>query len=280
MTKTMEGREVVASLNENIKLNVAKLNEKGIKPTLAIVRLGENPSDLSYERGATKRGETVGINVKSYALDEKASEKNVIDTIRQLNGDDSIHGILLFRPLPKGLNEEKIKEEISVRKDVDGITNSSLAGVFASIDLGFTPCTAQACMEILKYFKTTMKGKKTVIIGRSLVVGKPVAMLLLKEDATVTICHSKTENLPEISREADIVIVATGRGKSVGAEFFNGNQVVIDVGINVDEEGKLCGDVDFDNVKDNVKAITKVPGGVGTVTTSVLMKNVVEAANG
>lgn len=278
MAKQLLGKEVNASLNERIKEEVAKLQQAGISPKLAILRVGENESDISYERGATKRCETLGVECEKYLLPFDVTEEALLDVIAKVNEDASIHGVLLFRPLPKHLNEEKIINHLNPEKDVDGITDGSLAGVFAGKDLGFAPCTAQACIEILDHYEIDCTGKRIAVIGRSLVVGRPVAMMLMQKNGTVTICHTRTKNMESIVREADIVVVAAGKPGVVDAGFVRPGQVVIDVGIHVNAEGKLCGDVKYDEVESLVEAITPVPGGVGAVTTSVLVSHVVEAA--
>lgn len=279
MAKQLLGKEVTAALNERIKNKVAKLKEKGVEPTLAIVRVGENGSDLSYEKGATKRCDTLGVAVKKYVLPLDVSQEELLKVIDEINHDDKIHGVLMFRPLPKTLNQAVIENALDPRKDIDCMTDLSNSGVFTGKQIGFPPCTPQACMEILDHYGIDPKGKKAVVIGRSLVVGKPAAMMLLKKNATVTICHTKTVDMPSVAREADILLVAAGHAKTVGADFVRPGQVVIDVGINYNEEtGKICGDVDYDAVEPIVEAITPVPGGVGSVTTSVLVSHVVEAA--
>lgn len=278
MAKQLLGKEVNAQLNERIKADVAALKEKGIKPTLGIIRVGEREDDLSYERGATKRCETLGVSYKKYVLPVEAAQEDVLRVIDEVNNDPQIHGVLLFRPLPKHLDEEKIINALAPEKDVDGITDGSLAGVFAGKALGYAPCTPSACMEILDHYGIDPAGKKCVVIGRSLVVGKPAAMMLLKKNGTVTICHTKTQDMPSVVKEADIVIVAAGRVGVVGGEYLRAGQVVLDVGINMGPDGKLCGDVNYTEAEPIVDAITPVPGGVGSVTTSVLLAHVVDAA--
>jgi methylenetetrahydrofolate dehydrogenase (NADP+)/methenyltetrahydrofolate cyclohydrolase len=278
MAKQLLGKEVTASMNEKIKAKAALLQEKGITPTLGIIRVGEREDDLSYERGAVKRCETLGVAYKKYLLGEDVSEDELLRTIEEVNKDDAINGVLLFRPLPKHLNEDRIINALDPAKDVDGITDASIAGVFSGKQQGFAPCTPQACMEILDYYGIECAGKKAVLVGRSLVVGKPAAMMLLKKNATVTICHTKTVDMPSVVKAADIVIVAAGRAGVVDASYLRQGQVVIDVGINLNEAGKLCGDVKYDEAEEIVDAITPVPGGVGSVTTSVLVGHVVEAA--
>ena len=274
MAKQLLGKEVTAALNERIKADVAKLQEKGINPTLCIIRVGENGSDISYEKGATKRCETLGVACEKILLPADVSQDELLATIDKVNKDDHIHGVLLFRPLPKHLNQSVIENALDPAKDVDCMTDGSMSGVFTGKKLGFPPCTPQACMEILDHYGVDCTGKKAVVIGRSLVVGKPAAMMLLKKNATVTICHTKTVDMPAVAREADILVVAAGRAGVVGADYVREGQTVIDV----NAEGKLCGDVDYAAVEPIVDAITPVPGGVGSVTTSVLVGHVVEAA--
>ena len=278
MAKQLLGKEVTAALNERIKADVATLNAKGIKPTLGIIRVGERPDDLSYERGATKRCETLGVEYKKYLLPADVTQEELLKVVDEVNNDDNIHGVLMFRPLPKHINQTVVENALAAEKDVDCQTDASLGGVFTGKKVGFPPCTPQACMEILDHYGIDCTGKKAVVIGRSLVVGKPAAMMLIKENATVTVCHTRTIDMPSVAREAEILIVAAGRAGVVGAEYVSSGQTVIDVGINVNEEGKLCGDVDYAAVEPIVDAITPVPGGVGSVTTSVLVGHVVEAA--
>lgn len=278
MAQTLLGKEVTAALNERIKADVEKLKSAGVNPTLGIIRVGERGDDISYERGAMKRCDTLGVAVKQYLLPADVTQEQLIATIEEVNKDDSIHGVLMFRPLPKHLDEEAACQALDPEKDVDGITDGSMVGVFTGQKKGFPPCTPQACMEILDHYGIDCTGKKAVVIGRSLVVGKPAAMMLIKKNATVTVCHTKTVDMPAVCREADILIVAAGRAGVVDKPYFAPGQVVIDVGINVNAEGKLCGDVKFEDAEPIVGAITPVPGGVGSVTTSVLVGHVVEAA--
>ena len=287
MAKRLLGKEVNEALVASLQKRTAALLEKGIVPTLGIIRLGENPSDLSYEKGATKRAEEVGVAVKNYILPETASKEEVLAVIDQVNADDSVHGVLMFRPLPKHLkaDQDEICNRLAPKKDVDSMTHMSNAGVFEGQDLGYAPCTPSACMEILDYYGIDCKGKNAVVIGRSLVVGKPAAMMLMQKNATVTMCHTKTVNTAEICRGADIIISAAGDLNSLTKDYVRPGQVVIDVSMNWNPEkitskgkGGMSGDAIFDEVEPIVEAITPVPGGVGAVTTSVLMKHVVEAA--
>ena len=240
--------------------------------------MGEREDDLSYERGVIARCGKVGVEVKQFLLPTDASQDDLLKAIAEVNAEDTIHGCLLFRPLPKQFNDRTVRAALAPEKDIDGITDDSLAGVFTNTDLGYAPCTAQACLEILKYYNIPLSGRRAVVVGRSLVVGKPAAMMLDRENATVTICNSRTQNLPAICKEADVVVVAMGKMGAVGADCLREGQTVVDVGIHVNEEGKLCGDVKFSEAEPVVDAITPVPGGVGTVTTSVLVGHVVQAA--
>ncbi len=278
MATILKGAPVVAAMNERNAVLCEQLKAKGIIPTLAVVRVGEREDDLSYERGVMTRCGKVGVEVKQFLLPADASQDELLKVIAEINADDSIHGCLLFRPLPKQFNDRTVRAALAPEKDIDGITDSSLAGVFTNTDLGYAPCTAQACLEILKYYNIPLSGRRAVVVGRSLVVGKPAAMMLDRENATVTLCNSHTQNLPALCKEADVVVVAMGKMDAVGADCLREGQTVVDVGIHVNEEGKLCGDVKFGEAEPIVDAITPVPGGVGTVTTSVLVGHVVQAA--
>ena len=278
LAKILDGKQVVEALNERIKAEVDSLKGQGISPDLAIIRIGEREDDIAYERGAIRRLESLGIDVDTYRLAADISQEELLAIIEEINNDSEIHGCLLLRPLPKHIDDNVVRNALLPAKDIDGITDASLAGVFTGIATGFPPCTPQACMEILDHFDIEVSGKKAVVVGRSLVVGKPVAMMLLQKNATVTICHTRTQDMPAVCREGEILIVAAGRAGIVGADYLSPGQVVIDVGINMGEDGKLKGDVDFAAAEAVVAAITPVPGGVGTVTTSVLAKHVVEAA--
>ena len=247
-------------------------------PKLGIIRIGEKQDDIAYERNAVKRCEKLSVAYEKFLLPEDVTEEMVIDTIQKLNKAEDIHGVLVFRPLPSHLDEEKILNTLDVEKDVDGITNLSMAGIFAGKEMGYAPCTASACIRLLDHYGIDCTGKKAVIVGRSLVVGKPVSMMLLKKNATITVCHTKTKNIKQEVQAADIVVAAAGSAGFIKKEHLRTGQVVIDVGINVNEEGNLCGDVAFDEAEPIVDAITPVPGGVGGVTTSILVEHVVNAA--
>ena len=278
MAQILKGAPVVAAMNEANAARCAALKEKGITPTLAVVRVGAREDDLSYERGVMTRCGKVGVEVKQYLLPADAAQDDLLKVIAQINADDTIHGCLLFRPLPRQFDDRTVRAALAPEKDIDGITDGSLAGVFTNTAIGYPPCTAQACLEILKYYSIPLSGRRAVVVGRSLVVGKPAAMMLDRENATVTICNSRTQDLPALCREADVLVVAMGRMGAIGGDCLRAGQVVVDVGIHVNEEGRLCGDVRFAEAEPVVDAITPVPGGVGTVTTSVLVGHVVEAA--
>jgi methylenetetrahydrofolate dehydrogenase (NADP+)/methenyltetrahydrofolate cyclohydrolase len=287
MAKKLLGKEVNEALVASLQTRTAALREKGITPCLGIVRLGENPSDLSYEKGATKRAEEVGVAIKNYILPEATTKEELLAVIDGINADDSVHGVLMFRPLPKHLknDQDEICNRLDPKKDVDSMTHMSNAGVFEGQDLGYAPCTPAACMEILDYYGIDCKGKNAVVIGRSLVVGKPAAMMLMAKNATVTICHTRTVNTAEICKNADIIVSAAGVLNSLTKDYVREGQIVIDVSMNWNPEkittkgkGGMSGDAVYEEVEPIVEAITPVPGGVGAVTTSVLMKHVVEAA--
>ena len=278
MAMILKGAPVVAAMNEANAARCEALKAKGITPTLAVVRVGAREDDLSYERGVMTRCGKVGVAVRQYLLPADAAQEQLLDVIHGINADPAIHGCLLFRPLPKQFDDRTIRAALSPEKDIDGITDGSLAGVFTNTAIGYPPCTAQACLEILRYYDLPLSGKRAVVVGRSLVVGKPAAMMLDRQNATVTLCNSRTQNLPALCKEADILVVAMGKMGFIGGDCLREGQVVVDVGIHVNAEGKLCGDVRFAEAEPVVGAITPVPGGVGTVTTSVLVSHVVDAA--
>lgn len=279
MAELLKGADVVNALGEKMSGEINALKEKGVSPTLAILRVGERDDDISYEKTAVNRCAKVGVETKSVVLPVDVTQDKLMESVESLNNDPGIHGVLIFRPLPKHLDEAAVCAALKPEKDVDGITEGSLAGVFAGTGKGFPPCTAQACVEILDYYGIDCKGKRVVIIGRSLVVGKPAAIMLMGKHATVTVCHTRTVDVASVARNAEILIVAAGKMESVTKEYFSPGQVVIDVGIHwSDEKNKLVGDVVFDEADPIVASITPVPGGVGTVTTSVLVSHVVEAA--
>ena len=279
MAEIWKGAPVAAALSETVAAEAAALQERGVVPTLAILRVGERDDDLAYERGAMKRCEKVGVAVKNVVLPVDVDSETFFAALKDLNTDPAVHGILMFRPLPKQLDGEKARKLLAPEKDVDGCTDGSLAGVFTNTPLGFPPCTAQAAMEILRYYGVDPKGKRVAVIGRSLVIGRPVAMMLMHANATVTVCHTRTLDVPSVTREADIVVAASGQMESVGAAYLRPGQIVIDVGIGWNEaKQKLCGDVLQEEAEPIAAALTPVPGGVGSVTSAVLAKHVVEAA--
>lgn len=278
MAHILEGSKVIESLNSRILEQVAQLKAQSVVPTLALVRVGEREDDIAYERGAIKKAAALGVDTRSLVLSEESTTADLCTCIKELNYDASVHGVLLFRPLPEHINEDQVCNTLAPQKDIDGITNLSLAGVFSHTNMGYAPCTAQACIEILDHYGYELAGKKAVVVGRSLVVGKPLAMLLLERNATVTVAHSRTKDLPKTVQEAEIVIACVGKAELLNASYFSPGQIVIDVGINVNESGKLVGDVKADEAHGIVEALSPVPGGVGAVTTSVLVKNVVDAA--
>ena len=278
MAEHWKGAPVAQALTVRLIVKANQLKVQGIVPTLAIVRVGERPEDLSYERGALKRCEKVGIRVRQFTLPEESSHGDLLALIEQINADREIHGCLLFRPLPPQIDEAAICAALDPAKDVDGITAGSLAAVFTGSGAGYPPCTAQACMEILDYYGCDLTGKRAVVVGRSLVVGKPLSMLLLGKNATVTLCHTRTAGLAAECRRAEVLIAAAGRANMIGRDHLAPGQLVLDVGTNVDENGNLVGDVDFAAADEIVGAVTPVPGGVGAVTTSVLAAHVLQAA--
>lgn len=278
MAQILKGAEVVNSLKERIIGEVLKIKEFGVSPTLAIVRLGANPDDISYEKGAIKRCEGLGIDCLPHEFPQDISQEQLIFELRKFSLDPRIHGILIFRPLPGHISEREVKFSLDPSKDVDCFHPYNVAKIFEGDDTGFPPCTSQAVLEIIDHYGVEVQGKRVTIIGRSQVVGKPLAMMLLKRNATVTICHTKTVGLEKIARDSEILIAACGKPRMIDSSFLNPGQIVIDVGINVDEKGNICGDVNFEEAEKIVSGITPVPGGVGTVTTSVLAMNVVKAA--
>ncbi len=275
MTQHLKGAAVSAEIIENIRM---KGNSFPGRIRLDILRMGEKEEDLSYEKSIIKKAEEAGIWVEAHALPPDLTPQQAERLILDLNEDPAVHGVLVFRPLLNPSVEQRILSTLSPKKDVDGITPLSMAGIFRDDVSVFPPCTAQACMKILAYYQIPLEGKNVVVLGRSQVIGKPVAMMLLKENATVTICHSKTKNLKEVVKRADILVSAMGKARAVTREYLQPGQIVLDVGINFDEQGKLCGDVDWGDAEKIVAAITPVPGGVGSVTTALLLEHTMEAA--
>ncbi|MCI1306248.1 MAG: bifunctional 5,10-methylene-tetrahydrofolate dehydrogenase/5,10-methylene-tetrahydrofolate cyclohydrolase [Lachnospiraceae bacterium] len=278
MAELLKGAPVAKAITEDLKRRSEELIRKGVRPRLAILRVGNREDDLSYERGAMKRCEKAGIGVTRLLLPEDCSGAQLSEAIQTINQDYEIHGCLMFRPLPDRKLEERACEQLYPAKDVDCMTSGSLATVFAGRGEGYAPCTAQACIELLDYYGIDLTGRRVTVIGRSLVIGKPVSMMLQARNATVTMCHTKTVDLPAVCRDAEILVAAAGKAGLVTSEFVRPGQTVIDVGINVDDDGRLCGDVAFSEVEPIAAAITPVPSGVGSVTTAVLAKHVIEGA--
>ena len=271
----LRGKKVSDGIKEYVSNELESLS---FVPKLAIVRVGENPDDMSYERGATKKLKSFGLDVASYVFPQDISDEDFKKAFKDINEDDEVTGILLLRPLPRTINEKDIENMIDPKKDLDGISPINIAKVFAGDTSGFSPCTAEAVIEVLKAYDIELTGKRVTVVGRSMVVGKPVSMLLLKENATVTMTHTRTADLKKTCSDAEIVIAAAGRAKMLNSDYCGQDAVMIDVGINVDENGKLCGDVDYATLDGKASAATPVPGGVGTVTTAVLAKHLIQAA--
>lgn len=275
--KLILGKKTVDEIDNKTKEEILKLKNSNIELNLCILRIGENPDDLAYERSIIKKNDKLGINTTIKKLDKNIKLIDLKKEIKKVNDNNHVHGILIFRPLPKHIKEYELKNLIDPNKDIDCFNPLNMAKIIENDDSGFKPCTPEAVIEILKSYDITISGKNIAIVGRSLVVGKPLAMMLLNEDATVCVCHSKTKNIKEICKRADILIAALGKSKYIDKEYIKENAVVIDVGINLDENNKLCGDVDFDDVIKTVSKITPVPRGVGAVTTSILARNVLKA---
>ncbi len=271
----LRGKKVSDGIKEYVSKELETLS---FVPKLAIVRVGENPDDMSYERGATKKLKSFGLDVASYVFPQDISDEDFKKAFKDINEDDEVTGILLLRPLPRTINEKDIENMIDPKKDLDGISPINIAKVFAGDTSGFSPCTAEAVIEVLKAYDIELTGKRVTVVGRSMVVGKPMSMLLLKENATVTMTHTRTVDLKKTCSDAEIVIAAAGRAKMLNSDYCGQDAVMIDVGINVDENGKLCGDVDYATLDGKASAATPVPGGVGTVTTAVLAKHLIQAA--
>lgn len=270
------GADVVAAMN--IKMKNELLCLSGYKPHLAIIRVGSRPDDMAYENGAVKRCDKAGLMCTPYHFDESISNNGFKEAFLKINGDDNIDGILLLRPLPKHIDETEIIGLIDPLKDIDGISPVNMAKVFQGDDSGYAPCTAEAVMEMLSYTKLDITGKRAVVVGRSMVIGRPVAMMLMKKNATVTVCHTKTLDMEATCSNAQILIAAAGKAKMINRHHVAEGAYIFDVGINVDADGKMCGDVDIDDIQDIKGVCTPVPKGVGTVTTSVLASHVIRAA--
>lgn len=278
MAQLLYGKQVADAMDLETAASVARCAARGIRPCLVIVRTGEDAGDESYERGARRRCEALGIEVRLAHFPRDVSQEDFLFAVEEINMDPSVHSCLILRPLPPHLDDEAVRKALAPAKDADGITDGSLSGLYAGTGRGYAPCTAEACIRILEHYGIEIKGKHAVVVGRSLVIGRPVAMLLLERHATVTICHTRTGNLTEICRQADILVAAAGRQGILDPGCFREGQVVLDVGIHVGAEGKISGDVDFPRAEPLVSAITPVPGGVGAVTTAVLAAHVVRVA--
>ncbi len=272
------GKEVADKIVEDLKIKVEELKGKGISPKLAILRVGAREDDLAYERGVLKRFESAGVEVEVTAVDAGISQEELDKTFDGINNDPKVHGILVFRPLPKGLSDEHMRRTIDPGKDSDFMDIRNMENVLAGVPDSAAPCTAEAVMALIRHYNIETKGKKVTVVGRSLVIGKPAALLLTTANATVTVCHTKTVNIEEECRNADIIVACCGVAKMITEKFVKPGQIVIDVGMNVDEEGRLCGDVDYEKVSEIADAVTPVPGGVGSITTAILLKHVVDNA--
>ena len=272
------GKEVADKIVEDLKVKVEELKGKGISPKLAILRVGAREDDLAYERGVLKRFESAGVEVEVTAVDAGISQEDLDKTFDGINNDPKVHGILVFRPLPKGLSDEHMRRSIDSGKDSDFMDIRNMENVLAGVPDSAAPCTAEAVMALIKHYGIETKGKKVTVVGRSLVIGKPAALLLTTANATVTVCHTKTVNIEEECRKADIIVACCGVAKMITEKYVKPGQTVIDVGMNVDEQGRLCGDVDYEKVSEIADAVTPVPGGVGSITTAILLKHVVDNA--
>ena len=277
MANIIDGKLVSQAVKDGVREQVSLLNSRGITVTLAVIIVGDDPASRIYVNNKKKACETTGIVSKEYALPAETSMEELISLIDEFNKDASVNGILCQLPLPEGLDEKAVIAAISPEKDVDAFSAVNTGHIMTG-DYTFLPCTPAGIVEMLDYYDIPVRGKHCVVIGRSNIVGKPMAMLLLKRDGTVTICHSRTENLADITRQADILVAAVGKAKFVSADMVKDGAVVIDVGMNRDAEGKLCGDVDFEAVEPKASYITPVPGGVGPMTIATLLKNTVIAA--
>lgn len=278
MSVLMQGADVANSMKEDLIKRVRFLKEKGVDPCLTIIRVGNRSDDVAYERGAKKRMEMIGVECRIVELPGDITQEVFEEEFRKVNADPAVHGILLFRPLPEHLDEESVKVMIDPEKDIDCMSPMNIAKVFAGDETGYAPCTAEAVMEMLEYYGIDLKGKNATVVGRSMVVGKPLSMMLLKKHATITVCHTRTVDLPAVCKKAEILVAAAGKARMITEDMVGEGAVVADVGINVDESGNMCGDVDFEAVKAKASYISPVPGGVGSITTSVLAKHVVRAA--
>lgn len=277
MERILTSNDLAVKLEENIISRVEKLREENHVPKLAIVRVGENPNDISYEKSLVKKGENYKIDIQRVLLDESITTEELKGEIEKLNNDDSVTGMIIFRPLPKHIDDEVIQQTVCWKKDVDCMTPTNLAKIFQGDFSSFQPATPYASMKILEYYDIDLEGKNVAIVNRSMVLGKPMAMMVLGKNGTPIICHSRTKDLKKILKEADVVVTATGRAKSLTRDFLTEDSIVIDVGVSMGEDGKLSGDADFEDLKDFVKGITPRLGGVGKITSTLLMDQIVQA---
>lgn len=280
MATLLKGAPVAQALSKKIEQDCRRLRSRGVVPTFGIVRVGDEPDDLAYERGACRRAETLGVAVEHFVLPAHVTEEALIQTLERINADPRIHGCLLMRPLPPHLDTVAVGRVLRPEKDVDAVTVASMGGMLSRAEVGFAPCTATACLELLHYYQIPLQGKKTVVVGKSMTVGLPTALLLMNEEATVSVCHilSDPEDTRRLCREAEIIISAAGHARLITRDYVRPGQVIVDVGVNVGPDGALCGDAAFDEVEPIVQAITPVPGGVGAVTATVLVGHAVQAA--
>ncbi|WP_075573832.1 MULTISPECIES: bifunctional 5,10-methylenetetrahydrofolate dehydrogenase/5,10-methenyltetrahydrofolate cyclohydrolase [Ezakiella] len=275
--KELRGKVVADQIKEGLSKDIEELKAKGINPTIAVVRVGENDSDISYERAIVKASEAIGLLVRLVTLKESTTTEELEAELVKLNNDKEVHGILMFRPLPKHIDQDRMQNIIVAEKDVDAMNPINLEKIFEGDPTGLEPATPRAAVEMIKGHGYELEGKDVVVINRSMVVGKPLSMMLLQENATVTICHSRTKDLKAHTKRADIVVTALGRPAMLDKSYFTEDSIVIDVGVGTTADGKLSGDVNFDDVKDFVAAITPVPRGVGSITTTILLSQVVKA---
>ena len=278
MATRLAGKPVSDALQAEIAERIEACRGRGVEPAMLLIRVGEREDDLSYERTILKRCEKLGILVQQKVFPADCTQEELTACIREGNADAKIHGIMMFRPLPKHLDEQKVIRAIDYRKDIDSVTRLSMAGIYADDPKVFPPCTAEAVMRILDHYEIPLEGKRAVIVGRSQVIGKPAAMLLMKRNATITVCHSRTQDLKKVTKEAELVVAAIGKPEMLDGSYFSEGQTIIDVGIHFRDDGSMCGDVKYDEAEPLASAITPVPGGIGSVTTSVLLEHIVRAA--
>ena len=278
MTEILKGKPAADEMMTQVRERIQRLQDRGILPTAAIVRFGENPDDIAYERSIIRKAEEVGARVRSCVLPPQIGQNEAEELLEALSADSDIHGILILKPLPESIDAKRFLSKLVPEKDIDGASDASMAALYSGDRDCFLPCTAKACMELLRFYQIDPRGKRAVVLGRSPVIGRPAALLLLGADATVTVCHSKTEDVPAICREADILVACLGSAEKVERSYMNENQVILDVGINFNSDGKMVGDVCYEDAVGYVRAVTPVPGGVGAVTTAVLLTQLAAAS--